>query len=55
LNKVLIIGNNYHIKSGLLVIKKDNSMLLVDDCSMVKECTTSMLLSGSNQKNVAFD
>jgi len=25
-------------------------MVLVDDCSMVKECTISMLLSGSNQK-----
>jgi len=30
-------------------------MVLVDDCSMVKECTILMLLSGSNQKNVGFD
>jgi len=48
LNEVLIIGYNYHIKPGLLVIKKDNSIVLVDDCSMVKECTISMILSGSN-------
>lgn len=32
-------GYNYHKKSGPLAIEKNNSIALVDNCSMVKEGT----------------
>jgi len=50
LNEVLMIGYNYHIKPGLLVIIKRKLYGVGVWLFNAKECTISILLSGSTKK-----
>ena len=52
LNEVLIIGYNYHIKPGFWLSKKDNSMVLVDDCSTRRNVQSQCYSVVQKRKNV---